>query len=397
MRSDRRSAAVFASFYFFFYAAVSVMVNYLNIYLENCRGFTGSLLGLYNGLANLTTVFVLPFLGAFAGRLGGYRRALLLFSGGAVLSTAAIQWQSGAVGLVLLGCLESISKTCAMTAGDTQISDRCLRTHGNYGAVRSFGSMGYALGSLLLGFLAAELGLGRTLLPAAASGFLLAFGAAAFFPKENGKRVGTRESQTIRTWDALKELAGNSRYRFLIFITLFSALTLDCNLNYIGNHLVSTLGASERIISLNTACCVIPEVLFLPVVSRTILPQYGYRALYRFSAVVLVLRCVFYLVVQNPLLFALGSLFHCVAIGCNPVAGLAYAADSTRPELYGTAVSVYVMSQSIGRAVYGYACGWLYERWGSFSIFAVLLVINLISAGVVFTAKQIDGPGREAV
>lgn len=192
-------------------------------------------------------------------------------------------------------------------------------------------------------------------------------------------------------------MAGNSRCRFLIFITLFSALTLDCNLNYIGNHLVSTLGASERIISLNTACCVIPEVLFLPVVSGTILPKYGYRALYRFSAVVLVLRCAFYLVVRNPLFFVLGSLFHCVAIGCNPVAGLAYAADSTRPEFYGTAVSVYVMSQSIGRAAYGYACGWLYERWGSISIFAVLLVINLISAGVIFKSKQFDGLEREAV
>lgn len=384
----------FAAFYLFAYAGVACMSNYLNVFLETCRGFTGSQLGTFNGLANLSTIFVLPFMAALVKRLGGYHRALVFFCAVSAAAMLLMQWQYAALGLVLFGCLETTAKSCALTAADTQITASCHASGGNYGAVRSFGSIGYTLGGLLLGFLAVALTLERTLLPVSALCLLLALLAAALFPHYEEKKEESRSDSPQHTLAALKELAQNRRYWFLIFITLFSAFTLDCNGNYIGNHLVSTLGAPESIISLNTACCVIPEILFLPLVSKFVLPKFGYRKLYRASAAVLILRCVFYIFVDDPRLFVLGSLLHCVAIGCNPVAGLAFAADVTRPQIYGTAVAVYVMSESIGRALYGYVNGWIYETFGSRMIFIVLLGINLISAAVIFTTKLFDGVGE---
>lgn len=393
MASKRTTA--FAAFYLFMFAGVACMSSYLNVFLETCRGFTGTQLGAFNGLANLSTVFVLPFLGALARRIGGYRRALLVFCAVVVGSVAAMHWQTAVAGLLALGCLEATAKSCALSVADTQIAAHCFSGGGNYGAVRSFGSIGYTLGGLALGFLAVRFSLNRTFVPLAGVCFILALAAAAFFPgdSKSGEQPG---ADSPHTWAALKEIAGNCRYRFLIFITLFSAFTLDCNGNYIGNHLVTTLGAPESIISLNTACCVIPEILFLPVVSRTILPKFGYKFLYRLSAAALILRCAFYIVVDDPRLFILGSLLHCIAIGCNPVAGLAFAADVTRPQVYGTAVAVYTMCQSIGRAAYGYVCGWIYQLWGSRAIFVMLLAINLVSAVVIFRSRLFDGVGQMA-
>ncbi len=391
-----KKTAVFAGFYLFAYAAVACMSNYFNVFLETSRGFTGTQLGVFNGLANLSTVFVLPFMGVLVKRLGGYHKAQLLFCGITAASILLMQWQYAVAGLIVLGCVEATAKSCSITAADTQITDYCSRSGGNYGALRSFGSIGYTLGGIILGFLAVRLTLERTLIPVTVGCLLLVMAAAVFFPGQEQKKSGESQADSSpHTMAALKELAQNRHYRFLIFITLFSAYTLDCNGNYIGNHLVSTLGAPESIISLNTACCVIPEILFLPLVSRTILPKYGYKALYRVSAVVLILRCVFYLFVDDPRLFILGSLLHCVAIGCNPVAGLAFAGDVTRPQIYGTAVAVYVMCEAIGRAAYGYINGWIYESFGSRAIFVFLLAINLISAVVIFTSRLFDGVGTE--
>lgn len=386
----------FAAFYLFAYAGVACMSNYLNVFLETCRGFSGSQLGTYNGLANLSTIFVLPFMAALVKRLGGYHRALMIFCGVSAVSMLLMQWQYAVVGLIMIGCVETMSQSCALTAADTQITAYCLASGGNYGAVRSFGSVGYTLGGLTLGFLAVALTLRRTLLPVSALCLLLALLAAAFFPGYQEKREESPDDSPQHTMAALKELLQNRRYWFLIFITLFSAFTLDCSGNYIGNHLVSTLGAPESIISLNTACCVIPEILFLPMVSRIVLPKYGYKKLYRVSAIVLILRCVFYIFVSDPRLFVLGSLLHCIAIGCNPVAGLAFLADVVRPQIYGTAVAVYVMCEAIGRAFYGYMNGWIYENYGSRMIFVALLAINLISAAVIFTTRLFNGVGKDA-
>ena len=324
-------------------------------------------------------------------RLGGSRRALLFLSAVTAVVTFGMQLGRGTAVIIAVGALECACKTCSLTMADTCISAHC-RTHGgNYGAFRSFGSLGYTLGGLALGFLAVAFTLERTLLNVTALCCALAFAAALFFPREDETARETPGAEPgISAGAALRLLAGNRRFRFLVFITLFSALTLDCNTNYIGNHLVVTLGAPESILSLNTACCVIPELLLLPLVSGKILPKYGFKRYYCFSAAVLVLRCAFYLAVRSPLLFVMGSLLHSVAIGCNPVAGLAYLGEVVPEKLYATAVAVLAACISVGRAGYGWLCGVLYEQWGSYAIFAALLVVNLISAIVIFTSRQFD-------
>lgn len=376
-----------AAYYFFTFMASVSLVNYLNVYLETELGFTGSQLGLVTGFMPLAAAIIMPFMGAFADKHGAHKPLLLLSLGLAAASAYLLGGQSAVAAVVICCAVIELFKSVAMSMGDTITMEHCLNNGKNYGFIRAFGSAGWLIGGTALGLLASKVTLSTLMFPMTIAGFAIAFVAVVFF---KFKRPVDYEPAKQNTGAIIKQLFANPQYRFILFATLFCFYTFDTALGYMGNHLITTLGGDTRAISLNTLCCVLPEIFFLGIVSGYILPKKGFRWLFRVTAVTVIIRCLFSIFVKNPYLFTLGSLLHCFTVGCAPVATLAYIRRVLPRSIYGTGVTIMSMMMTFSRALLGWFCGNLYELFGSTSIFVFLLVINIIASIFIFRTRYFD-------
>lgn len=376
-----------AAYYFFVFMASVSWTNYLNVYLETELGFTGSQLGLVTGVMPLAAAVIMPFMGAFADKQGVHKPLLMLSLALSAISAYILSAQKVVAAVIICCAVLELFKSVAMSMGDTITMEHCLNNGKNYGFIRAFGSAGWVIGGTALGLLASKLTLSTLMFPMTIVGFAIAFVAATLF---KFRRPVDYQPAKQNTREIIKQLVTNRRYMFMLLAVLTCFCTFDTALGYMGNHLVTTLGGDTRAISLNTVCCVLPEVLFLGVVSGYILPKKGFRWLFRFTSITVIIRCLFSIFVKNPYIFTLGSLLHCFAVGCAPVASLAYIRRVLPSNIYGTGVTIMSMVMTFARALYGWVYGNLYEFFGSTSIFVFLLAINIIACVLIFRTHYFD-------
>jgi Na+/melibiose symporter-like transporter len=89
---------------------------------------------------------------------------------------------------------------------------------------------------------------------------IIAFPISFSFPK--GSRTGDTQEDKVHKGN-FKELVTNKNYIFILIIIMLTTVIVDCAMNYAGNHLISTLGGFESLISWMVFITVLPEVLFL--------------------------------------------------------------------------------------------------------------------------------------
>ncbi len=66
----KRDQLKFMAYYFCFFAGLSCILSYINVYLEKVQGFTGTQLGIYTSLTGLFPAFLIPAVGYLADKTG---------------------------------------------------------------------------------------------------------------------------------------------------------------------------------------------------------------------------------------------------------------------------------------------------------------------------------------
>ena len=396
MKSKNYYNRIIPLYYFFFFGGQSLITSYMNVYLEKSLGFSGSQLGLYTSITPLIPAAVIPLIGILCDRTQKYKQFFLCFIGIAMGSVTTMSFQTTLPMVLLLGIMIETSHSATVSLADTQITEYCSQTAGNYGLFRMGGSIGWVVFGVLIGYLTNFLPLDKLLFPT----YLLVTGSAlclAFlFPKVTmeSRRVHSQSSnneemddKSSKVSNPLSLLFHNKAYMSMLFVTILACSTCEACLAYTGNHLVTTMGGSESLIGLNTAFCVVPEFFFFPAING-LLKKFGFKKMYLLAAVGATLRFAIYFLAGNPYLFLLGSLFHCFGSGCLTAINLAHTHKVVDSRVFGTAVTLSSTVATVSRAIYGYFYGCIYETFGSRYIFlsvlplCVFIVIYVLRSNV---------------
>lgn len=386
---NKRSNFVFSGFYFFYFAAHCCIISYLNVYLEKYLHFTGTQLGAFSGISILSSVILIPVWGMIGDRTRKYKLLLISFLVSLIIVSFLLSRQTLFAGALFFGILIEISRCGVVPMGDTQAMDYCVKQNGNYGKFRSFGSIGWVISGVILGWLASRYGLDTMLFPIyiiLIAGCLL---MVLNFPKMSPVSAESSEQKKIQKGSIVR-LFRNKNYVFLMIITMATGVIADGITSYIGNHLVFTMAASESYISLNTVFCVIPEIIYVMFFTSRILPKLGFKKAYLLSGFALVIRFAIYSLAPTPGIFLIGSLLHCFTVGCTTAANLAYMRRIVPEEIYGTAVTLMFSAITLGKAIYGYLYGWIYEAFGSRYIFVLMFVIVLLATIAELRTNYLD-------
>lgn len=367
---------IFKLFYFSFIGGMGAFMPYFNVWLEK-QGLVGSQIGQVSSLGLILTVVVMPLWGMITDKTKKHKEVMIL---SLLLTLGAIflfSRQTQYIHILLCALFLNFARCGIMPMADSQVVSYTAATGENYGSVRGMGSLGYALMSMLVGFVAEKMDLTAPLFGIYGALMALSFILAILFPETEA--IETEEKKDKFNMKAVKELVMNKNFLFILLTLSITTSVIDSAHLYSGNHLLGKLGASTSIMSWMTLVTVIPEVIFLSQTGK-FLAKWGYKKFYMVMSFTVFVRLLVYAIAPNPYLFLTISIVHCIHVACHTVGNLNYIKKSVNSAVLTTAITIMNTFVSLSQAAYGYIFGIVYEKLGSNVIFGISAVI----AGLAF-------------
>ena len=365
-------------YYFCYFAAQAAAGCSMNLYLTRALGLSEAQIGWFYGLSALITAAILPLVGRLADRTG--RSGWMLTGALALTVLAADRLRTvGAVFTLLLwGGLWECGRSACVALADRLAMGIC--PSGRYGGVRAFGSVGFLAGGLAMGALVERFGVERTLFPVYLALGLGALGCSLGLhcplPPAKAKLVG------------LGQLLAIPAVRLSVWMGALGSVAVGSLQPYAAGYLVETLGAPERVLGWNTLCCVVPECLLLPLVSRWALPRWGERRLFVVTTLALCLRCALYALAPGAGVFLLGSLLYGLSVCSYTAVNLSFLRRNVPEGQYAGAVLMSASAAALGRAAFGWGFGAVSEHWGGAGAFWLLFAAAGLTLPLLLCKKD---------
>jgi len=380
--------------------AIGAFMSYINLYLEQVVGFTGTQIGLVTMLSMSLIIVVNPILGYIGDKTGQHVFMLKLAF---FLSTVFVFIYSRSytfLVILLVAILFEVARSPVGPFIDLITSDYCEKVGFDFGRVRVFSSIGFMSTVMSVGFMIAGVQMpwfnGQTI---GFDGFLsiraAVFGAVLilmglsfvlmFFVPQPDHTKGKSNNEGKFNREDVKALLVNKRFQFMLVFVVLSLVALETAKTFVGNHLVVGLGSAENIVSVMTFVMVFPEFILLPFGSK-IIRKVGFRNWYLLTMVTMVGRMLIYAFTANIAIFAVASAVHGFGVTTHVVGNIAFIRKVVAPKVLGLAFTIMMSVLGFSRAVLSFVYGLLYERFDGFAVFRLATV--LLVCGFLWVLKS---------
>lgn len=374
----------FQAFYFLLIGAVGCFTPYINVYLESSLGLEGSQIGLITAISLILGVCVIPIWGIIGDKTRKYNLLLMFSLAASIVVLYFYSKQTVYLGVVIFALLLEVVRLGSTPMADTIAMNYTAKTNGNYGSIRGMGSLGYMLGSMAVGFLADIYGLDGPLF----TSYMILLGVALLICFSFPKADATEEKEKPQKGN-FKELLMNKNFLFMLLLIIMTQIVVDSSGAYAGNHLIITLKGDNSLISWLTFVQVLPEFLFLMIASKVI-KKLGYKKFFLLATIPMAIRMFTYALVPNSYVFVFISIVHCLGVACSTVASLTYIQKTVNPAVFGTAVTLLNAAMNIGKAIFGYVFGNVYQYFGSYRLFLISATIVSVAIVIILFTKRLD-------
>ncbi len=378
----------FFLFYFIYFISSGVFYPFVNVHYENL-GFSGSEIGFINSTSLIFAMIITPLWGIWADKSQKYKTILALVMILASLSGFVWSFQTTLIGVVMLATCITVFRSAINPLADSLSVSYCASQSYDFGKIRGIGSLGYVMGSFVLANIANHFGIQGPYMLMMCATLLLAAGISHFFPNMQTSNTLKIDTKKLSILESAKILSKNKRYVFIVTLMLFTNLTMDSAGGYIGNHLINALEAKQGAIALYTLIAALPEVFFIMIVGN-IVSRYGFKSMYLLAIISQIIRLIGYSLVGSVPLFMFFTLPHMIMTGAGAVVNMNYIQKSVDPKILTTAVSLYTGIYLVGQALYTQIFGFIYQLWGSHTIFTVSAILTSIGLVMVLMTKQLN-------
>jgi PPP family 3-phenylpropionic acid transporter len=364
-----------ALFFFGFWAAVAIFSPFRNVYFKRL-GLSGLEIGILSAIAPVMTLVVSPALSMLADRRRWRRQILLVGLLGMAVTLFVFHLPQSFAALLPLVIIQSAVSCPLVPLGNCLIARMTTRYQLDFGKLRLWGSVGFALVSAACGALWEEVGFtpmffigGAALLPVAGSALLL--------------DEGPVEKDTTRP--PLSVLRQDTGLLAFLGATFLMGLSQSIFVNFNGVYL-DNLGATQLLIGGSVALSALSE---LPTMRscETVARRWGWPRIIILGCVLMGSSFLGYGLSHNTaILLALG-LVRGMGFGLYSIASVRLI-DARAPEAWASTLQSLMTAASWGLAplVSLPLGGWLADRLGYQSIFLGTGITALLAVGVVTLA-----------
>ncbi len=365
---------------FFYFSAMTIITSYLPIYFQE-SGLTGRQIGFLLAVGPFAAMIFQPFWGFLIDKYKTAKKILILCIIGAICASLFL-FQSLPYYLLIFAVF--IFYTFLAPVGG--VSDSLAQKTANrlsitFGSIRLWGSLGFAIMSLLSGFLFARIGVEYIYLPF----ILFCLVTLIFAFRVNDTETSTKKS--IHLKETIK-LIKNKHYIFFLFIMLFITITHRTNDHFLGIYIVDK-GGTESFIGWAWFIGVISETFIFATASYWF-RKYHPLTFIIFSGVFFAIRWFIMGMIQNPILVLPLQVMHGLTFGVFYLCAFHFITKLVPKELQSTGHLLFYsiffgFSGMIGASIGGLIID-------NISVTYLYLLISIVSfTGAVFMAvyKQV--------
>ncbi|QNR21838.1 MFS transporter [Exiguobacterium sp. Helios] len=371
----------FQALYFFIFFGQGALIPYLALYFSNdAFQLSASEIGTIVAVGPVLSIVLQPVWGMAADRFGRPKRLLLVALLAAGLLTLSYLLTSVYLFLLLISSLWALFQCAHIPLVDTLAIEFSKRKSVDYGALRLFGSAGFALAVFILGQVTEQGSLGAIFY---ASGAALVLGFLVLIGIEETP-VSTVEREHI----PLKSLFSNKR--FLLFLAGGSLVfgPIFANNYYFGSY-VTIRGESTALVGTLFFVAVLCEIPFMRVATRVMM-RFGPIPVLVFISVLSAVRTGI-LALEPPIftLWILAALQGFIIGLLIPVA-LEYVRSLVPPSTVATAVSTYMATTTgLATALFNLMSGIVFDQWTIYAVFWVYTGSSLLGACLYLVSSKI--------
>ncbi|WP_026701172.1 MFS transporter [Salibacterium aidingense] len=360
------------TYLFFAYSALTVMVGYAPIYFQ-FKGMTETQIGWLMAMGPLASVFAQPFWGYMSDKWKTIKRVLMICMGMA-MGISLVFFQMNVLWSLMLFMFFLFLFLAPCTALGDSLTQKTVTQRGlNFGSIRMWGSMGFAITSLLTGILLEQFHPGFIFLPfltCAAAAFSLIFFLRDAEP--------AKKPVTI-----LHAVQFGLRKEVVIFLILLFFISIGhrANDSFLGLYIME-LGGRESLVG---------RAWFIGVVSEAVVFFLSALWFRRFHPLVFIIiagmlyasRWFIMGVADDPVYILWLQVFHGVTFGLMYFSSISYMTRIVPEELQATGHLLFITTffgiSGIAGALGG---GWAMEQLGGSGLYVWLGIFSL--AGAVF-------------
>lgn len=372
-------------YYFFYFTIVAGFLPFLPVYLRRI-GISGVEIGALMAIGNLVMIFAQPLWGLVSDHFQAQVRVLriTLVGGMAVILLFPLTSNIWLLGMITV--LYMLFQTPNVPLSDG-IALAYLRNHSDqgFGSVRLWGSLGFSVAVLFMGYNFAGKGIQQIFYWVFAL-YLVTLVTTLGLPKTPPQR---RAKIGKLAWQMLKNP------RFLTFVGFACLVQLTFNAyNTFFSIYFSALGGTSTMLGMAwmlSALSEIPVFYFGEVLRQ----RFGNLNLLRFAALVYGVRWLLYAVLDSPNQVLVSQLLQGISFGLFYLAAVNHIADIAPTGLTTTGQSLFAaITFGGGSALGSMIGGLLYQYLGLTGMFRSLSVIILFALIFNFLSTYLLGKGK---
>ncbi len=369
------------TFYFVLFFAWSALYTLIAIYLNESAGFKLSEIGSLMSALPIITLIFQPIWGAVSDGTNHKKRLLMLIMGANVfialmLTVVSVKWM-----IVALYCLYTVFLCAQSPLTDAMAIAQVNHSRkGSYGAIRSWGSMGYAIGALAVAQIVYHIGL-KAIFYIAALGIGISIFLLSKIP-ENQVEV----SRTNYLKD-LKSLVQNKKYVFVLIYGFFIVGTFSGGDQYLGLYF-RTHGIAVSEIGILNFIAVFIEALFI-FYSKRLIQLFGVEKMMIIMNLTGMTRLLILSFGSSWGMFVISSVLRGGFVGIFVPLFIELISEIAPKSLTTSGISIYsAASSGIAAFLFTLLGGLIADKWGYASLYGVYSVVMIMPMLLFFGLKK---------
>ncbi|GAA0598860.1 major facilitator superfamily domain-containing protein 6 [Virgibacillus siamensis] len=298
---------------FSFHATNTIILSFLPLYLRY-KGLNGTEIGWVLAVGPLASIFSQPFWGYMSDKYKTVKRMLIICIIGLLISSVLFFQMNGLLAIILMGAVFYFFTSPIGALGDSLAQRRADDLQVSFGTIRTWGSIGFATSSLIVGEVLSNIGVQYMIWP------YVFFGAIALIVAFRLTDVKV-ESDPIQFSD-IKQLLQNKTFLIFLFMIVFLTISHRANDSFIGLYIVQ-LGGSEGLVGLAWFVGVISEAVVFALAGRWF-RKFHTLIFIIIAGVLFSLRWFIYAAVKDPMVIIALQVLHGVTFGVFYLSALEY-------------------------------------------------------------------------
>ncbi|MCD8500514.1 MAG: MFS transporter [Bacillaceae bacterium] len=311
---------------FFFYSSMMIIISYLPVYFQEA-GYTGRQIGILLAVGPMAAIFAQPFWGYMTDKFKTSKRVITFCMVGAIALSFALFSQPTYQLLIIItffffSFMSPISGLCDSLAQKT-----ATRTSVSFGTIRMWGSIGFAVMSLVSGFLLSRIGIRYIYIP------YLFFISIALVISILIKDTEASSQKPVNLKQAFN-LVRNKKFVLFLALIIFITITHRTSDTFIGIFILER-GGAETIIGWSWFIGVASEA-FVFATATIWFRKYHELTFIIIAAVLYSIRWYLMSILQEPLLILPLQVLHGLTFGVFYLCAFSFVTKQVPKELQST-------------------------------------------------------------